>query len=204
VDNNSSDYGLLLVVQFWFIQMNSTPMHKKLNMEEKVILVDKKDKEIGIEEKMKAHQEGKLHRAFSIFIFNSKGDLLLQKRAKTKYHSGGLWTNTCCSHPIPKEPIEETIHRRLKEEMGFDCELKKVFSFIYKVNFKNGLSEHELDYVFIGTFDGEPIPNPKEAEGWRMVNRKELKKDIKEKPDKYTAWFKIVLNKLILSSENKF
>lgn len=171
-------------------------------MEEKVILVDIKDKEIGIEEKIKAHQEGKLHRAFSIFVFNSKGKVLLQKRAKTKYHSGGLWTNTCCSHPIPKEDIEKTIHRRLKEEMGFDCELKKNFSFIYKANFNNDLSEHEFDYVFTGIFNGKPHPNPKEVEGWKWINSEELKKDIKEKPEKYTLWFKIAFEKYLIK-ENK-
>lgn len=168
-------------------------------MEKKVILVDKNDKEIGVEEKIKAHREGKLHRAFSIFVFNSSGELLLQKRAKTKYHSGGLWSNTCCSHPIPKEPIKETIHKRLKEEMGFDCVLKEVFSFIYKANFENGLSEYEFNHVFIGNFDGKPIPNPKEVEKWKWVNKEKLKKDIKERPKKYTFWFKIALDKAVLS-----
>src|SRR4030042_2763439 len=126
---------------------------------EKIILVDENDREIGTEEKLKTHEQGKLHRAFSIFVFNSKGELLLQRRAKGKYHSGGLWTNTCCSHPREGEKLEEAVHRRLKQEMGLDCPLKEAFSFIYKVRFENGLFEHELDHVFIGRVDGKPVPD---------------------------------------------
>lgn len=166
-------------------------------MGEKIILVDNKDKERGIEEKIKAHKEGKLHRAFSIMVFNSKGELLLQKRAKTKYHSQGLWSNTCCSHPLPNETIEKAARRRLKEEMGFDCKLKEIFSFVYKVKFENNLFEHEYDHVFIGKFDGKPMPNPMEAEDWKWIDVKELKKDIKENYNKYTYWLKISLDKVI-------
>lgn len=162
-----------------------------------VILVDEKDNVIGTEEKMKTHQEGKLHRAFSIFVFNSKGELLLQKRAKSKYHSGGLWTNTCCSHPRPEEHIEKAVHRRLKEEMGFDCELKEIFSFTYKAKLDNNLFEHEYDHVFIGNFDGEPNPNPEEVDDWKWVDLEELKKDIRENPDSYTYWLKISIDKII-------
>ena len=163
----------------------------------KVILVDEKDNEIGIEEKIKVHREGKLHRSFSIFIFNRKGELLIQKRAKSKYHSPGLWSNTCCSHPRPTKNLEDEVKKRLKEEMGIvKCGLKEVFNFIYNV--KTGdLIEHEFDHVFLGTFDGKPKPNPKEAEDWKWINKKELKKDIKENPGKYTAWFKIILDKVL-------
>ncbi len=126
---------------------------------EEVILVDENDNELGKEEKLKAHKEGKLHRCFSILIFNSKEELLIQKRAKNKYHSGGLWANTCCSHPKPGEDTEIAAHRRLKEEFGFDCELKQLFNFTYKKTFDNGLTENEFDHVFIGITNSEPIPN---------------------------------------------
>jgi isopentenyl-diphosphate delta-isomerase len=165
-------------------------------MKEKVILVDKNDKEVGIGEKMETRLTGKLHRAFSIFIFNSQGELLLQKRAKTKYHSGGLWTNTCCSHPRPGELTEKAAHRRLQEEMGFDCQLKEISSFTYKVKFSNDLFEHEYDHVFVGEFNGQPIPNPEEVDDWKWVDLVELKKDIQENPDQYTYWFKIALDKV--------
>ncbi len=165
--------------------------------EGKVILVDKNDKEVGIGEKIKTHKEGKLHRAFSIFVFNSKSELLLQKRTKSKYHSGGLWTNTCCSHPIPGESVEETAHRRLKEEMGFDCNLKEIFSFTYKVKFENNLFENEYDHVFIGNFDGKPNPNPEEVDDWKWINLEKLKNDIRENPDRYTYWLKTSIDKII-------
>jgi isopentenyl-diphosphate delta-isomerase len=164
---------------------------------EKIILVDKKDREIGVEEKLKAHQLGKLHRAFSIFVFNRKGELLLQKRARGKYHSGGLWTNTCCSHPRAGEELGEAVHRRLKEEMGFDCSLKEVFSFIYKVKFDNGLYEHELDHVFIGRYEGKPLSNPEEYEDWKWVSLKELKKDIQKNPQDYSFWLRTSLDRLV-------
>jgi isopentenyl-diphosphate delta-isomerase len=164
---------------------------------ERVILVDKNDKEIGTEEKIKVHKEGKLHRAFSIFVFNSKGELLLQKRAKSKYHSSGLWTNSCCSHPKLGEHIEKTVHRRLKEEMGFDCELKEIFSFNYKVKFDNNLFENECDHVFMGIFDGKPNPNSEEVDDWKWIDVEELREDIQENPDNYTYWLKVSIDKII-------
>ena len=165
---------------------------------EKIILVDEKDNEIGTEEKIKAHQNGgKLHRAFSIFIFNSQGQMLIHKRAKTKYHSPGLWTNACCSHPKPGESLKEAVHRRLKEEMGFDCELEEVFNFIYKADVGNGLTEWEFDHVFIGRFDGEPEPNPEEVDDWKWMNIDELKKDIEQKPEKYTPWFRTAFERVV-------
>ncbi len=161
----------------------------------KVILVDKNDKVIGVEEKIKAHEERKLHRCFSILIFNSKGDLLIQKRVKSKYHSGGLWSNTCCSHPLTKN-IEKEASRRLKEEMGFSCKVKEIFSFIY--NLKVGkLYEHEFNHVLAGRFNGNPKVNPEEVEDWRWVGPKELKNDIRKNPEKYTSWFKIILPELL-------
>ena len=162
-----------------------------------VILVDENDNEIGVEEKIKAHEDGKLHRAFSIFIFNSNGEMLLQQRAKNKYHSGGLWTNACCSHPRPNEKIEDAVHSRLMEEMGFDTELKEVFSFIYNAKFDNGLTEHELDHVFIGRYNGEVKPNPEEADDYKWAKIEWLENDVKLHPDKYTVWFKIALPKVI-------
>ena len=163
----------------------------------RIILVNKNDKEIGTEEKLKAHKEGKLHRSFSIFLFNKKGELLIQKRAKSKYHSPGLWSNTCCSHPRPDRELEDEVKRRLKEEMRIvEYDLKEVFSFTY--NLKVGdLIEHEFDHVFWGTFEGNPKPDPAEVESWKWVNLIELKKDIKENPGKYTAWFKIILDKML-------
>lgn len=159
-----------------------------------VVLVDKNDREIGGEEKIKAHQEGKLHRCFSILIFNSKGDLLIQKRAKSKYHSAGLWSNTCCSHPLSKD-IEKEASKRLKEEMGFSCKVKETFSLLY--NLKVGkLYEHEFNHVLTGIFDGNPKVNPEEAEDWKWVSPRKLIKDMKENPEKYASWFKLISKKL--------
>ena len=163
---------------------------------EKVVLVDKNNKKIGVEEKIKAHKEGKLHRAFSIFIFNSKGELLIQQRAKTKYHSGRLWSNTVCSHPKPNETYSQATHRRLKEEMGFDRKLKKLFCFIYNTGFQNGLIENEYDCVFIGKFDGKPKPNSREVMDYKWISIKELKQNIKKNPNKYSVWLKIALKEI--------
>jgi isopentenyl-diphosphate delta-isomerase len=162
----------------------------------KVILVDKKDNQIGVEEKRKAHLKGKLHRAFSIFIFNKKGEILLQKRAKSKYHSAGLWSNTCCSHPGENQNLKEEAKRRLKEEMGIECDLKEIFSFIYKAKVGN-LIEHEFDHVFLRKFNGNPRPNKYEVEDWKWINPLKLKKDIKENPERYTYWFKLILEKVL-------
>jgi isopentenyl-diphosphate delta-isomerase len=160
---------------------------------EEIILVDENDKEIGAEEKIKAHREGKLHRAFSILVFNPKGEMLLQKRSERKYHSGGLWTNACCSHPRFGETIEKAVHRRLKEEMGFDCRLKKIFSIKYKIKLDNNFSENEFDHVFIGKFKGDPEPDPDEVSGWKWIKMKRLEDDVKKNPGKYTEWFKKIL-----------
>lgn len=160
----------------------------------KIILVDKKDREIGSDSKLKIHKLGLLHRSFSIFIFNSRGELLIQKRALNKYHSGGLWSNSCCSHQNLDESLSEAIHRRLKEEMGIDCVLKESFTFLYNVKLKNGLIEHELDHVFVGFSDEKPKINHKEVSDFKYVSVKEVKKDIKINPDMYTEWFKIIIS----------
>jgi isopentenyl-diphosphate delta-isomerase len=166
-------------------------------MAEYIISVDKDDKEIEPIEKMEAHTKGILHRAFSIFVFNSNNQLLLQKRHSTKYHSAGLWTNTCCSHPRYGEELEAAIYRRLKEEMGFTCELKEIFSFSYKVEFQNNLIENEFDHVFIGTFDGEVVPDENEVEAYKWVDISEVKADLLKNPDSYTFWFKSLLSRVM-------
>jgi len=159
---------------------------------ERVILVDIHDNPIGEMEKLKAHVEAKLHRAFSVFIFNSKGELLLQQRALNKYHSPGLWTNTCCSHQRAGETNIEAGKRRLFEEMGFACELKEVFWFIYRADFDNGLTEHELDHVMIGQYDLSPEINPEEVAAYKWMTLDDVKSDMERNPEKYTAWFKII------------
>ena len=157
-------------------------------MRQEVILVDEFDRQIGIAEKQKAHIDGALHRAFSIFVFNSTGQLLLQKRAGHKYHSAGLWSNSCCGHPQPDETLEIAVHRRLQEEMGFTCELKKAFQFKYRAVLENGLTEHEVDHVFIGKFNGTPQPDPDEAAEWKRANLNDLKKDLRQRPADFTYW----------------
>jgi isopentenyl-diphosphate delta-isomerase len=170
-------------------------------VKEYVVLVDENDHEVGIAEKMNAHIEPKLHRAFSIFIVNSKGELLIQQRALGKYHCPGLWANTCCSHPRPGEALEQAAHRRLQEEMGFDTDLERVFSFIYKAEFDNGLTEMEYDHVFVGKWDGQPKINLEEVAAYEWVPVNELTAKIEEEPGKYTAWFKIALKKLKLQEQ---
>lgn len=158
-----------------------------------VILVDDQDREIGLMEKHEAHRKGMLHRAFSVFIFNSQGELLLQRRAFGKYHSEGLWTNTCCSHPNPGEDILTAGNRRLKEEMGMDCELHYGFSFIYKAELDNGFTEYELDHVMTGYSDATPHLDTTEAMSFKWMALEDLKRSIEEHPQHYTAWFRIIL-----------
>ncbi|WP_417786182.1 isopentenyl-diphosphate Delta-isomerase [Tenacibaculum sp.] len=161
-------------------------------MKEQVILVDQQDNPIGLMEKIEAHEKALLHRAFSVFVFNDKNELMLQQRAAEKYHSPLLWTNTCCSHQRDGESNIEAGKRRLQEEMGFSCELEEVFSFIYKAPFDNGLTEHEYDHVMIGRFNDEPIINPEEVASYKWMPLEEVKNDIENHPEKYTAWFKII------------
>ena len=161
-----------------------------------VVLVDEKNNETGIAGKLEAHRKGLLHRAFSVFVFNSRGELMLQKRAATKYHSGGLWSNTCCSHPKPGELTAMAAHRRLKEEMGFNCELHESFDFIYKAELDNDLIEHEYDHVYIGHCDSSPQLNPQEVEDWKWISLAELDADLKANPQNYTTWLKIVFDRI--------
>ncbi|GAB5538185.1 MAG: isopentenyl-diphosphate Delta-isomerase [Salibacteraceae bacterium] len=163
---------------------------------ERVVLVNENDQDIGQMEKMEAHERGVLHRAFSIFLFNSKKELLLQQRAKSKYHSGGLWTNTCCSHPRPGESLETATNRRLQEELGMSCDMSHLLSFVYKAKLDHGLIEHELDHVFIGHTDTEPTINRDEVEDWKYVTLSDLERDIEHHPSQYTEWFKIIFSKV--------
>lgn len=156
---------------------------------EQVILVDDNDVEKGVMEKMQAHREGVLHRAFSVFIFNPKGEMLLQQRAINKYHSGGLWTNTCCSHPRPGEDITDAAKRRLFEEMGIETAIKKLFQFKYHVKLGSGLEEHELDHVFVGEYDGPVILNLEEVKAIQYISMQELRDQLKTEPAKFTSWF---------------
>lgn len=165
---------------------------------EKVLLVDEHDNVLGTMDKMEAHRQGVLHRAFSILLFNSKGEMLIQKRARDKYHSGGLWTNTCCSHPQPDESMAEATRRRLKHEMGIDIPTHFAYKFIYRVPLDKDLTEHEYDHVFTGTFDGVPVVNPEEVEDWKFVNVQALKKDVEANPAHYTHWFRLILNHAVL------
>ncbi len=164
-------------------------------MEEKVILVDENDRQIGLMAKMEAHEKAVLHRAFSVFLMNDAGQIMLQQRAANKYHSPLLWTNTCCSHQRDGETNLEAGKRRLKEEMGIEAELQEVFSFIYKAPFDNGLTEHEYDHVMIGRFNGTPIINPGEVADWKWMAPKNIQEDIAENPQSYTEWFKIIFEK---------
>lgn len=166
-------------------------------MVEKVILVDESDNQLGLMEKMEAHEKGLLHRAFSVFVLDKNGDLLLQQRAKSKYHSGGLWTNTCCSHPRDGETTIAAAHRRLEEEMGFDCEIEKMFHFIYRAELDQGLTEHELDHLFVGYSDVDPNINPDEVESWKRMPIEAVEEDIKANPQEYTEWFKIIYDRFL-------
>ncbi len=172
-------------------------------IEEKVILVDRNDKQIGLMSKMEAHQKALLHRAFSVFVFNRQKELLLQQRAEGKYHSPGLWTNTCCSHQRNGETSIEAGKRRLQEEMGFTCDLKEVFSFVYQAPFDNGLTEHEFDHVMVGYYDKNPEVDPQEVGAYRWMLLEDVKKDIKMHPEKYTEWFKIIFEESLHILEAK-
>ncbi len=161
--------------------------------DEQVILVDEHDRELGASEKLRAHTEGALHRAFSVFIFDRRGRLLLQKRAHGKYHSAGLWSNTACGHPRPGEATGEAARRRLREEMSLDCDLREAFEFLYRVELDGALVEHEYDHVFVGTHEGEPAPDPSEVEDWRWMEMDALRRGLREEPHHYSYWLKLVV-----------
>jgi isopentenyl-diphosphate Delta-isomerase len=170
--------------------------------EAEVILVNEDDQPVGTMEKMKVHHQGLLHRAFSVFIFDRQGNMLLQKRAAGKYHGAGLWTNACCSHPYPGESTEAAAKRRLFEELGFNAPLKKAFEFVYKAKVENELTEHEYDHVFIGTYEGEINPDEEEVSDYRFVDLSQIQKEIEEHPGNFTSWFKIAFPR-VLSSFNE-
>lgn len=170
--------------------MSNTPL-------EEVILVDEQDRVIGQMEKLEAHKKGLLHRAFSVFVFNNKGELLLQQRALHKYHSPGLWTNTCCSHPRPNETSIEAARRRCVEEMGIVVTLKEVFSFMYKAEFENGLTEHEYDHVFVGYYNEDPDINKDEVHAFQWISKASLQKELKINSNSYTAWLKLCADKAL-------
>jgi len=187
-------------IQFngWILRAIPLPLSttEKASMEN-VVLVNEQDEPIGLMEKMEAHEKALLHRAFSVFVMNKEGEMLLQRRALSKYHSPGLWTNTACSHPRQNELPIEAAHRRLEEEMGFDCDIKKAFHFIYKAPFDNGLTEHELDHVFIGEWSGDPTPNAEEVGEWRYISLPDLEKEVAERPEDFTIWFRIALPRVL-------
>lgn len=162
-------------------------------MEEKVVLVSENDEVLGLMDKMQAHENGLLHRAFSVFLFNSEGEMLLQKRAKEKYHSPNQWTNACCSHPRIEESYEQAAKRRIKEELGIDCDLNEKFWFIYKADVGQNLWEHELDHVFVGNYDGIFDLNNDEVAEVRYISMENLEKEMQETPENFTEWFKIIL-----------
>ncbi len=167
---------------------------------EQVILVDADDREIGTMDKMEAHRKGKLHRAFSVLLFNSNGELLIQKRALSKYHSAGLWTNTCCSHPLPNESVAIAAQRRLQEEMGISLKPSFAYKFIYKTQLDCDLIEHECDHVLVGEFDGKPTPNKHEAADWKFVSLQTLRKEVAANPEHFTYWFRRILtHKMMLN-----
>lgn len=164
---------------------------------EQVILVDEHDVLTGTMEKMAAHEKAVLHRAFSVFIFNVQGKMLLQQRAKEKYHSGGLWTNSCCSHPRPGEETRSAATRRLREELGFETPLEKIFDFVYKADFDNGLTEYEFDHVFVGYYDGEINPDKKEVSDYVYLSMQQIADALQTEPATYTAWFHIAFPKVL-------
>ncbi len=169
--------------------------------EEQVVLVNERDEQIGTMGKLQAHLTGSLHRAFSVFLFDRKGRLLMQQRAAGKYHSAGLWTNTCCSHPRPGEALEAAARRRSQEEMGIATDLQHRFSFIYKASFENGLHEHELDHVFFGVTDREPVPDPEEVSAWRWMGVDDLNDELKKDPEQFTVWLRDCWPRIILEIE---
>ena len=169
-----------------------------------IVLVDRGDLEIGTTDKLTAHREGALHRAFSIFVFDRLDRLLLQCRASGKYHSGGLWSNTCCSHPRPGETPLDAGRRRLQEEMGFACNLADGYSFVYRAELDGGLVEHELDHVLVGRFDGTPSPDPNEVQGWRWERVGDIRRDIARSPGNYTVWLRLVLEEMQGAPASRF
>jgi isopentenyl-diphosphate delta-isomerase len=171
---------------------------------ETVILVDKNDQPLGTCEKLKAHQEGLLHRAFSVCVFNTEGKWLIQKRADDKYHSGGLWSNSCCSHPLSGLSLEESARKRLEYEMGFQVPLTPLYNFVYQADFPGGLSEHEFDHVLIGQYDGLCAPPPEEVSDHRWISTGDLLNEVADHPESFTVWFKMLIPEVIRLKKNLY
>jgi len=165
-------------------------------LDERVVLVDNEDREVGVASKLDAHQQGQLHRAFSVLVFDASGDMLLQRRAAVKYHSAGLWSNSCCGHPRPGEDLRSAAERRLREELGLDVALQHDFSFIYQAALEGGMHEHELDHVFVGRSDAEPVPDPAEVSEYRRVSPRTLVDEMSAAPAAFTVWFHILMGRL--------
>jgi isopentenyl-diphosphate delta-isomerase len=175
-----------------------------MNMKQEVILVDENDTELGVADKLDAHKKGLLHRAFSVFVFNSRGEMLLQQRAFSKYHSPGLWTNACCSHPAPGEELEEAVERRLREEIGLTVPAKRLFDFIYYAHLDHGLTEHELDHVYVAETDDTPFINPEEVNAIKYADLAALESEITAHPYRFTVWFRILFPKIKETRQNLF
>lgn len=165
-------------------------------MKEQVILVDADDNAIGVGEKLQVHREGKLHRAFSVFVFNRAGQWLLQQRAPGKYHSPGCWSNACCSHPRPGEGLCEAARRRLQEELGFSCTVEPQFHFIYQAEMEGGLIEHELDHVLTAVYEGEIVPNASEVAAYRWLEWQTLQQELQQQPERFTVWFRLIASRV--------
>jgi isopentenyl-diphosphate delta-isomerase len=165
-------------------------------MSERVILVNERDEAVGTAEKLRAHQRGQLHRAFSVFVLNGQDEILLQRRAATKYHSPSLWSNSCCSHPRPAEATLDAAHRRLREELGFDCPLESMGAFVYRADVGGGLIEHEYDHLLLGRWEGEPTPAPAEVDDWRWISLPALRREIARTPHRFTYWLRAALREL--------
>lgn len=172
-------------------------------MQSEVILVDQEDQELGRMEKLEAHRDGVLHRAFSVLVFNSVGEMLIQQRAENKYHSAGLWSNACCSHPAPGETVLEAAKRRLIEEIGLTCEIEPLFNLVYRIDFENGLTEHEYDHVLIATTDQVPVLNSDEVAAVRYVSEAKLKEELDAMPEAFTYWFRLIMEKMTTYHANK-
>lgn len=162
-----------------------------------VILVDEEDRALGTSEKMMAHRQGWLHRAFSVFVYDVRGRMLIHRRAADKYHAGGLWSNACCSHPMPDESLPDAVNRRLEFEMGLNLETSKIFETKYRLHLDNGMIEHEYDHVYIGTCASDPIPNPEEVAEWAYMATDELLRDVRRNPQRYTPWFRLLLPRVL-------